>query len=94
MRESTVESTPSIAIGRPHGCEHRDTGLDCCRKAADESTPQALGASEPVDDQEVDAVSKRGHERGFSVNQPTLVEAAADRAGPAVFPDVEQLAGA
>ena len=89
MRTTAVEGVPGLVVGRTHRCENRHAGLDRRREAAKKPTPKALGPPEPVDDQEVNTVSERGHECGLSVNEATFIEAAADRAGPAIFPNVE-----
>ena len=93
MRATAVEGVPGLVVGRTHRCENSHAGLDRRREAAKKPTPKALGPPEPVDDQEINTVGDRGHERGLGVDKATFVEAAADRAGPAIFPNVESSAG-
>jgi hypothetical protein len=68
MRATTVERVPGLVIGWAHRGKHRYAGFDSRREAADEPTPKGLGASEPVDDEEVDAASERGHDSGLGAD--------------------------
>ena len=86
-----MEIVPCVIVRLANSGQHLNIGSKCGFETSTQPASQALSPAKAVDDQKIDAISNRLHDRGLCIGEASLIKAASLCARAAILPDVERL---